>query len=84
MSRYLWSEFQTWIRNASLGYNNTILNNQGAGCKGIAMILSQQCNFLQMEYEIIMNNRAQSLIIKDLLGGDMGFINVYAPNDNGT
>ena len=39
MHRYLWPCTRSWICDASLGYNNTIID-QDAGCGGIAIILS--------------------------------------------
>lgn len=80
LRRYLWPGASSWIQEASPGYNNTG-TDPGAGCGGISLLLAQKWYKLVTETGHIMNNRAQFVILKGLPGGNVGFINVYAPND---
>ena len=80
LRRYLWPRSKRWICDASPGYNN-LDHDQNVGFGGIANFLAKRWSKLDSTYGTVMGNRGQLLVLKGLLGGDVGFVNIYAPND---
>jgi hypothetical protein len=76
----LWPSSTSWCLEASPGYNNdpTVV---GAGCGGIITLLHPKWSKKVVTTGAVMTNRAQWIMLSGLLGGDLGFVNIYAYND---
>ena len=78
LGRYLWNSAKTWSIEATPRYKNGILG-LGVGCSGIAILLVVCWSKLFAETSSILHNQAQYIVLQGLPGGDIGAINVYAP-----
>ena len=75
----LWRGAKTWCLEATLGCNNN-LEEDGAGKGGIATLLAPRWAQLVTKQNLVLQNKAHRFIIRGTLRGDLGFVNIYAPN----
>ena len=80
LGRTLWCQATTWTLEASPGYGNDPLV-LGAGKVGIASLLSPKLAPLISRQGVILDNRCHYFILSGLLAGDIGIVNVNAPNE---
>lgn len=68
-----------WTLEAEAGYN--INGREGAGKGGISTIVHNKLAPSVSSHGSIFRNRAFWIRLSGLSGGDLGILNVYAPND---
>ncbi|KAG0605467.1 hypothetical protein M758_9G061900 [Ceratodon purpureus] len=79
----LWRRALCFSLAASDGYGHGP-DDPGAGCGGVMTLLHPRWHQHIGASGSILNNRAHWLILKGLPGGDIGLVNLYAPNDSPT
>ena len=77
LGQTLWRGGRCWSLEATIGYTP---NGHQAGRGGIATLLSAQWSKFVSALGSIMNNRGFWFILGGIPGGDLGFLNIYAPN----
>ena len=75
----LFPKRKCWTLDADVGYN--IDGQEGAGKGGICTILKENLAPHVSSHGIILRNRAFWIRLSGLPGGDLGILNLYAPND---
>ena len=76
----MWREATVYCLDATPGYNHNPLD-QGAGKRGVMILLAPRWSHVISHQGSILVNRAHYFALLGLLGGTIDFINVYAPND---
>lgn len=79
LGRKLFPKHRCWTMEADLGYN--IDGQAGAGRGGICTLLHGNLAARVSEHGSILQNRAFWLRLTGLPGGDLGVLNLYAPNN---
>ena len=80
LGRTLFPRRKCWVSEADPGYN--VDGQEGAGKGGICTLLHEKLAPLVSSYGSILHNRAFWFRLKGLPGGDLGILNIYAPNDS--
>ena len=80
LGRQLLPSGKCWTLDAEAGYN--ITGQDGAGKGGICTILHRKLAPLVSSQGSIIHNRAFWVRLSGLPGGDLGILNVYAPNSS--
>lgn len=79
LGRQLVPNSSYWTLEAEAGYNTN--GREGAGRGGICTILHSKLAPLVSSHGSLFRNRASWIRLSGLPGGDLGILNVYAPND---
>lgn len=80
LGRSLFPKRKCWVLEAEPGYN--VDGHEGAGKGGICTILHEKLAPSVSGHGTILQNRAFWFKLKGLPGGDLGIVNLYAPNDS--
>lgn len=81
ISNLLWRHAQSFGLEASPGYGHS-QDDPGANCGSVLTILHPRWSHNIGALGSLLANRVQWLILQGLPGGDVGFVNIYAPNDS--
>jgi exonuclease III len=81
LGRALWSHAVSWCLDVSVGYGHDPLT-PGAGKGGVLILLHPRWLSNISQSGSILDNRARWFILQGLSGGDIGFVNIYAPNES--
>jgi len=76
IGRMLWKRATTLVTEAEQGYTATGVST---GKGGLATLVSPRWSNLISQSSSILGGKAQWLIFSKIQGGELGFINVYAP-----
>lgn len=79
LGRMLWKGSRCWSVEASVGYTP---NGRLAGRGAIATLLAAKWNKFVNASGEVMGNCASWFTLRGIPGGEIGFLNVYAPNDS--
>lgn len=80
LGKQLFSNGKCWTQEADQGYN--INGSVGAGRGGICTFFHGKLAPLVTTQGTILGNRAFWIHLRGLPGGDLGILNIYAPNDS--
>ena len=78
LGRSLWRRAQCWSYEASAGYTP---DGRQAGRGGTAILLGPKWRKFVSATGSFLQNRACKVILSGIFVGDIGFLNIYAPND---
>lgn len=79
LGKHIFPNGKCWTQEADIGYNVNGL--EGAGKGGISTILKGNLALRVSSQGTILRNRAFWIRLSGLPGGDLGILNIYAPND---
>jgi hypothetical protein len=79
LDKELWPRSKGWILEIDHNYNTNGL--EGAGRGGICTLPHENLALLVADHGTIFQNRAIWLKLSGLPMGDLGILNLYAPND---
>lgn len=77
LGRKLWPQAHCWSLEANPGY---AFQTNGASKSGIATLLAPRWVHLVSNSGMLSENRAHCFILTRMPGGDLGVVNIYAPN----
>ena len=80
LGKLLFPNGKCWIQKADQGYN--INGSEGAGRGGICTFLNNKLTPLVTDQGNILGNKAFWICLQGLPGGDLGILNIYAPNES--
>lgn len=81
LGKALWPQASSWALEASVGYNNDP-SGPGAGKGGLITLVGPKYAHMITSSGSILENRAHWIILDGLPGGQVGIVNIYAPNDS--
>jgi len=76
MERQVWKRATTLFTYAELGYNAA---NSCSGKGEVATFIAPKCATHLLQFGTVLGGRVLWFILSHMLGGDIGFINIYPP-----